>query len=246
MFYIALRMGGEYRYPFPNGSSVSFDRGAFQEMRNYFNQFGLGVKTGIDFPYEATGVVGSTSSARAGNLLDLAIGQYDTYTTLQLAQYVSTIANDGYRVRPHFLKEIRLPNNEDETDLGSVYRSQNTDILNRVDMPKSQIERVQEGFRQVYQAQSGTANQYFSGVDYKPAGKTGTAESFYVDDGTVMTTENRSLIGYAPYDEPEVAFAVIIPYMGKPANQHPINHNIGKGIMDSYFKLKKERDEGKD
>jgi len=246
MFYVALRMGGEYRYPFPNGSSVSFDRSAFQEMRNYFNQFGLGVGTGVDFPFESTGVVGSTSSAQAGNLLDLAIGQYDTYTTLQLAQYVSTIANDGYRVRPHFLKEIRLPNNEEEDNLGTVYRSQNTDVLNRIQMPKSQIERVQEGFRQAYQVPSGTAYQYFTGVEYKPAGKTGTAESFYVDGDTVVKTENRSLIGYAPYDEPEIAFAVIVPYLGKPASQHPINHKIGRGIMDTYFQLKKERDQGKD
>lgn len=244
MFYTALRMGGEYRYPFPDNSSVSFNRGAFQELRNYYNQFGLGVKTGVDFPYEATGVVGDTAKAQAGNLLDLAIGQYDTYTTLQLAQYVSTIANDGYRVRPHFLKEIRMPNSSEDQKVGSVYKSINTDILNRIQMPKSQIDRVQEGFRQVYQTPTGTAYNYFRGVDYKPAGKTGTAESFYFEDGKLLAeTENRSLIGYAPYDEPEIAFAVIIPYLGKPTNQHPINHEIGRGIMDTYFKLKKERDE---
>src|SRR5699024_4093662 len=137
IIYIVLRMGGYYRYPFTNSYSVCCDKGAFQEMRNYYNQFGLGVKTGVDFPYEPTGVVGDTSSARAGNLLDLAIGQYDTYTTMQLAQYVSTIANGGYRVRPHFLKEIRMPNASEDDRLGSVYRSVNTDILNRVQMPKS-------------------------------------------------------------------------------------------------------------
>lgn len=246
MFYIALRMGGEYRNPFPNGSSVSFDRGAFQEMRNYYNQFGLGVQTGVDYPYEAVGVVGDTSKAQAGNLLDLAIGQYDTYTTLQLAQYVSTIANDGYRVRPHFLNEIRLPDASQEDSLGTVYRSQNTDILNRIQMPQSQIDRVQEGFRQAFQSQSGTGYQYYMGADYSPAGKTGTAESVYVDDGTVYETENRSLVGYAPHDEPEVAFAVIVPYLGKVSSQHPINHNIGRGILDTYFDLKKERDQGEE
>lgn len=244
MFYTALRMGGEYRYPFPDNSSVSFDRKAFQNLRNYYNQFGLGVQTGVDFPFEATGVVGDTAKAQAGNLLDLAIGQYDTYTTLQLAQYVSTIANDGYRVRPHFLKEIRMPNSSEDQKVGSIYKSINTDILNRIQMPNSQIERVQEGFRQVYQAPTGTAYDYFKGVDYNPAGKTGTAETVYVEDGKLMgETENRSLVGYAPYDEPEIAFAVIVPYLGKLTKQHPINHTIGKGIMDTYFELKKERDE---
>src|SRR5699024_41531 len=242
MFYIALRMGGDYRYPFPNSSSLqNFNKHkGFQEMRNYYNQFGLGVKTGVDFPYEATGVVGDTSSANAGNLLDLAIGQYDTYTTMQLAQYVSTIANGGYRVRPHFLKEIRMPNASEDDRLGSVYRSVNTDILNRVQMPKSQIERVQEGFRQAYQEPSGTAYSYFTGKDYKPAGKTGTAESVYVEDGTVAETENRSLIGYAPHDEPEVAFAVIVPYLS--SGDYAINNYIGEGILDAYFELKEKRD----
>lgn len=59
---------------------------AFQEIRNHFNQFILGVRTGVDFPYEGTGYVGTTPVA--GNLMDFAIGQYDTYTTMQLAQYI--------------------------------------------------------------------------------------------------------------------------------------------------------------
>src|SRR5699024_2132820 len=135
-----------------------------------------------------------------------------------------TIANGGYRVRPHFLKEIRMPNASGDDRLGSVYRSVNTDILNRVQMPKSQIERVQEGFRQAYQEQSGTAYSYFTGKDYNPAGK----------------TENRSLIGYAPHDEPEVAFAIIAPYLSN--SDYAINNYIGEGILDAYFELKEKRD----
>src|SRR5699024_10836806 len=108
MFYEALRAGGDNRYPFPNNSSTNMSNSeGILTMRNYFNRFGLGVKTGIEFPYEGTGVEGANPAA--GNVLDFAIGQYDTYTTLQLGQYVSTIANDGYRVRPHLVKEIRSP-----------------------------------------------------------------------------------------------------------------------------------------
>src|SRR5699024_12779462 len=109
-----------------------------------------------------------------------------------------------------------------------------------VQMPKSQIERVQEGFRQAYQEQSGTAYSYFTGKDYNPAGKTGTAESVYVEDGTVAKTENRSLIGYAPHDEPEVAFAIIAPYLSN--SDYAINNYIGEGIMDAYLELKERRD----
>src|SRR5699024_12331684 len=104
-FHIALRMGGEFNYQWNKAVNISSE--AFQDMRNYFGQFGLGVKTGIDFPNESSGYIGE--SPDNGKLLDLAIGQFDTYTTLQLAQYVSTIANDGVRVRTHLFKEVRLP-----------------------------------------------------------------------------------------------------------------------------------------
>ena len=233
MFYTALRMGGEYRHPIPKDTKVAFNIQAVQEMRNYFGQFGLGVKTGLDFPFEATGYVGKDPNA--GLLMDLAIGQYDTYTTMQLAQYTATIANDGYRVRPHFLKEVRLPTPY-ENELGSLHQSVNTEVLNRIEMDTSLINRVQEGFRQAFQSTGGTGTSYWVNKDYNPAGKTGTAENdFYPNkkgEPAKVDLENRSLIGYAPFDDPEVAFAVIVPQMGKVSNQHPINHTIGTGVLD--------------
>ncbi|MDY7042753.1 MULTISPECIES: penicillin-binding protein 2 [unclassified Virgibacillus] len=243
MFYIALKMGGENRYPFPNGSKASFNTEAWQKMRNYFQQFGLGVKTGIDFPYESVGFEGDSMN-RAGLLMDFAIGQYDTYTTMQLAQYVSTIANDGYRVRPHFLKEIREPSKSGK-DLGSIYRSENTDILNRVQMDQSYIDRVQEGFRRVFQEPGGTGYGYYHSKDYNAVGKTGTAQNEVYKDGKKLAeTENLSLVGYAPYDEPEMAFAIIAPDTGK-GTSYKINHMIGTRILDAYFDLKEERDKEK-
>ncbi|MEC5422245.1 penicillin-binding protein 2 [Virgibacillus sp. C22-A2] len=240
MFYIAMRMGGEYNYQ--SGKKIAFNRDAVQEMRNYFQQFGLGVKTGIDYPYEATGFVGT--EPKAGNMLDFAIGQYDTFTTMQMAQYVATIANDGYRVRPHFLKEVRNPV-PSENELGPVYRNTNTEVLNKVEMEQSNIDRVQEGFRRVFQETGGTAATYFKGKDYNPAGKTGTAENEVFEDGVKIDTENLSLVGYAPYDEPEIAFAVIAPHTGKVSQRHPIHHKIGERILDTYFDIKEDRDEEK-
>lgn len=234
MFHIAMRMGGEFNYQ--HNKSISFNVNSFQDMRNYYNQFGLGVKTGIDFPYEATGYVGTEQ--RAGNLLDFAIGQYDTYTTLQLAQYVATIANDGYRVRPHFLKEVRHPDDSGD-GLGPVYRRMNTEVLNRVDMDVENIKRVQEGFRQVFQSSGGTGVQYFGNKSYKAAGKTGTAENEIYEDGRKYDTENLALIGYAPHDDPEIAFAIIVPNLGK-GTGNGINHKIGIGILDTYFEMKEE------
>lgn len=248
MFYIGLRMGGEYRHPFPNNAGAKYNKEGAQTMRNYFHQFGLGVSTGIDFPFESTGFVGDADIP--GNLMDLGIGQYDTYTTLQLAQYVSTIANDGIRVQPRLVKEIRNPSKDDE--LGSIYRVNHTKVLNKLDVDQTYIKRVQEGFWKVFNEAGGTGYNYWRGKDYKPAGKTGTAENeVYEQDSNgnyrqVAKTENLALVGYAPYDDPEIAFAVIVPNLGNVRGQYPINHHIGTRLMDTYFEKYSKNASNKD
>ncbi len=247
MFYVALRMGGDYRNPFPNNSSASINTAAWQEMRSYFGQFGLGSHTGIDYPYESVGVVGG-SEAKPGLLMDYAIGQYDTYTIMQLAQYVSTIANNGYRVRPHFVKEIREPI-ASLTELGPLYKSMNTEYMNRIEMSEDYIARVQEGFRQAFQEPGGTAYSYFAGKSYNPAGKTGTAESFYWDneEEKLYETINRSMVGYAPMDNPEIAFAVIVPYIGLHAKEDGnVANKISERILDAYFAIQSDDDTDED
>jgi len=237
MFQIAMRMGGEFNYYYDK--KIAFNREGFQNMRNYFHQFGLGVETGIDLPYEATGYVGNELTADAGNLQDLAIGQFDTYTTLQLAQYVSTIANGGYRMKPHIVKEIREPIPTDE-GLGPVYRTKDPEVLNRIDMSDQELARVQEGMRRVFQGSRGTGVSHWRGKPYNPAGKTGTAENEVYIDSRKIDTENLALVGYAPFDDPEIAFAVIVPHLGKVRGQYPINHRIGTRIMDTYFDAKND------
>lgn len=240
MYYIALRMGGEYRNPFPDQGRPTFNSSAFDEMRSYFHQFGLGVKTGVDFPYEATGVRGNLY--KPGLLMDYAIGQYDTYTTLQMAQYVSTIANDGYRVKPQFVKEVREPTVKEDT-VGSVYKSFNTQVLNRIQMEESEIKRVQDGFAQSFHEPRGTGTRYWASKSYDAVGKTGTAENSIYEDGKKLAdTENLALVGYAPKDDPEIAFAVMVPNTGQVRGQPRVNHNIGTRLMDTYFELKNERE----
>ncbi|MGV2448496.1 UNVERIFIED_CONTAM: penicillin-binding protein, partial [Bacillus sp. ATCC 13368] len=69
-------------------------------LRSYYSQFGLGISTGIELENESTGIR-NTVTNEPGKALDFGIGQYDTYTPLQLVQYISTIANGGYRMKPH-------------------------------------------------------------------------------------------------------------------------------------------------
>lgn len=232
MAYIAMRMGGEYNYQ-PN-KKIRFNREAFQEIRNYFNQFGLGIQTGIDFPFEETGFVGNIDEGGGGKMQHFSIGQFDTYTTMQLAQYVSTIANDGYRMRPHFLKEVREPTRY-EDEVGPLYRKINPEVMNRVEMDIQYIERVQEGFRRVFQERGGTGYNYWRDAPYNPAGKTGTAETEQYENGREYHTQNLTLIGYAPFDDPEVAFAIVAPHLGNIRGQYQINHHIGRRILDTYF-----------
>nr|WP_174494653.1 penicillin-binding protein 2 [Salirhabdus euzebyi] len=239
MFYIAMRMGGEYNYI--KNSTIQFNPDAFRQMRNYFKQFGLGVETGVDLPYEATGYKGSTLGP--GLLMDFSIGQYDTFTALQLSQYISTIANGGYRIRPHLVNEIRNPNSSEE--LGSLYKVVSPEVLNKIDMNDGYLKQVQEGLRQVFQHPDGTADHVFSKAPYNPAGKTGTAENeiYREIDGKIQKVadvENLTLVGYAPFDKPEIAFSVVVPNVGLKAG-NGINLQIGKKILDAYFELKEKR-----
>ncbi|QHN49869.1 penicillin-binding protein 2 [Geobacillus stearothermophilus] len=237
MFKTAIAIGGGVYRPH---APLRINLEAFTTIRHYFSQFGLGVKTGIDLPNELSGFQGQ--STRGGFLLDLAIGQYDMYTPMQLAQYVSTIANGGYRMKPQLVKEIREPS-ADGKKLGRIMKRFEPVVLNRIDMKTEYIKRVQEGFRRVMQEPGGTAYSYFASASYKPAGKTGTAEAFY--DGPIQSrrndpTYNLTLVGYAPYNDPEVSFAVVVPWATQ-GESDGINDRIGRRILDAYFELKAKR-----
>lgn len=242
MFKTAMKIAGVNYRP---GGSLPIKPNDFETLRNYYRQFGLGVKTGIDLPNEADGQIGNDYTP--GKMLDLAIGQFDTYTPLQLAQYVSTIANGGYRMKPQIVKEIREPN-RDGTLSGNVIQPFTPAVLNRLDMKKEYIEQVQEGFRRVYQEPRGTAYIYFGHApysQYRPAGKTGTSQSLYYGPrreywGTM--TNNLTLVGYAPFEDPEVAFSIVVPWAKD--GVYAINKYIGQRILESYFNLKEDRYSG--
>ncbi|GAB2573299.1 peptidoglycan D,D-transpeptidase FtsI family protein [Gracilibacillus alcaliphilus] len=238
MMRIALRISGATYQR--NEPLYNFNFDAFNTFRNYYSQFGLGVSTGVDLPFEANGVIGT--NPLAGNLLDLSFGNYDAYTTLQLAQYVATIANDGYRMRPHLVKEIREPGTGDGMP-GKLIESIDPEVLNRIDMEEKYIERVQEGFRRVFT--SGTAQSHWSSIPYEVAGKTGTAQNPQYVNGEIRDTENLTLVGYSPAEDPEVAFAVVVPKNGTGSNQYPINHEIGKRAIEAYYELKDKTDDEK-
>ncbi|MFJ7979198.1 peptidoglycan D,D-transpeptidase FtsI family protein [Lysinibacillus xylanilyticus] len=237
MFKIAMLINGTpYSYKMP----LRLKDDTFPKMRNNFAQFGLGVKTGIDLPNEFSGVEGPSGPTMGGKTLDLAIGQYDTYTPLQLAQYISTIANGGYRIQPHVVKEVREPSNDGQ-HLGQLVNEIGPTILNRIDNPVEEIDYVKKGLRLVYTGSQGTARAQFANTPYTAAGKTGTAEVVYFGPlkeyyGTETLTFTH--VGFAPYENPEIAYAVVIPWATTGREHLPNNNIIARDALDKYFELK--------
>jgi cell division protein FtsI/penicillin-binding protein 2 len=239
MFEIGMLMAG---CNYPNNCRWTNLKGAYDEVRYSFSQFGLGAETGIDLPSTSTGLAGG--STIAGNLLDLMIGQYDTYTTLQLAQYISTIANDGYRMQPRIVTEVREPVS-DRGELGAVIQKFEPSILNRVDMSDEYISRVQQGLRSVMTR--GTASSRFANKPYQPAGKTGTAQVRVAvgegDNRRLVDGNTQTLVGYAPFNQPEIAFAIVVPNVKLERNggRQGMAQEIASKALDAYFDLKEVR-----
>lgn len=227
-YKIAMMVGGfTYKY----GKELKIDEKAFDTYRNVFYQFGLGVSTGIDYPMEETGYKGTST---AGDLLiNFSIGQYDTYTPIQLSQYISTIANGGSRIKPHFLKQVLDENKEKIYEVSPV-------VLNKVETSDKYMKRVQEGFKKVMS--TGTGRFGYMGSAKKPAGKTGTSESFIDVDGDGVIdyeTISNNFVGYAPYDNPVMSIVVSSPHVQDPnlgTYKSDVNLRVSKKASDIFFK----------
>ncbi|MBY6085135.1 peptidoglycan D,D-transpeptidase FtsI family protein [Priestia flexa] len=236
MFKTVMAMADvQYRY---NGS-LPIKANTFAQLRSYYSQFGLGVSTGIELDNEATGFQGGSSIP--GTALDLAIGQYDTYTPLQVVQYASTIANGGYRIKPQIVKEIRKPTIKEE-EIGGVEYSFETQVLNRITMKQEYIKAVQSGLKRVTQEQGGSGYAAFASAPYNPAGKSGTAQAYEKNPngGDPIAINNSTFIAYAPADNPEVAMAVVVPSAFTPSSPNNITKELARESMDLYFDLKQK------
>ena len=228
MFKTALKLAGS---PYtPNMSLPTDITSAGQKLRKGLNQVGLGVKTGIDLPNETNGQIEPLTD-NPGNYLDLAIGQYDTYTPMQLSQYVSTIGNNGYRVQPHVGLEIRKATNKET--LGPVKEKVKGQVLNKVNNTQNEVNEVQEGFKMAFNEKDGTGYQSFKDTEVPSAGKTGTAEVF--QDGEPRV--NSTYIGYAPIKNPQLAFSIV--YTNQPVPEPWLNGgDLGRDVINYYFKEK--------
>lgn len=236
-FKTAIRLSG---YEYRRGMSLPLVQEAFDKYRNMYHSFGLGVKTEIDLPVESLGY-GATEDKRAGNLLDFVIGQYETYTPIQLSQYISTIANSGSRIQPHLLKEVHK--STEDASIGEVIHQFEPKILNKVETQDVYMQRVREGFYAVINSSGGYGRGYMD-PKYTPSGKTGTSQSFIDtnNDGMIDTeTITSNFIGYAPKDNPKMSITVVSPNSSMPntATDYAslVTMRISKRVTDLYFSI---------
>lgn len=208
MFRIAMKLAGaEYRY----NESLNIDFETFVKtlstIRRDFGELGLGTKTGIDLPNEGDGYKGSNTEA--GLLLDACIGQYDTYTPIQLLQYTATLANNGIKVQPHLLIESFKNDNEGNHITTSSFK---TNIQDDVSNQATAFERIKLGMRACVTRIDGTSHTYWSEKPYAAYCKTGTAEDYSGIGNGTTDYPNHLQIGYisaTENSEPVVAFVSI-------------------------------------
>lgn len=194
----------------------------FNIYRNMLASFGLGVKTEIDLPGEQTGIIGKTIADDL--LLNLAIGQYDTYTPVEVLQYINSLAT-GKRTALSLMQEIKKGE--------EVVVTNESKVLNEIDLDEVYLNRIREGLKLVLS--EGTGRIYVD-KSINAAGKTGTSESFYDSDsdGTVdVATITSTFAGYFPADNPKYSVVVITPN---------ISHNNGPSDTMYYGASKITKD----
>lgn len=216
---------------------IGFKTG-IDNIAKWGSYFGLGRKTGIDLPDEKSGVMSSKESKKElhkgdngeGNwypsdTAQVAIGQFDNnFTPLQLANYISAVANGGKLYKPHIIKRVIKYD-------GSIV-NETEPTFTQIPVKASTINAIKEGMVAVTTSIDGTAKDAFVGLPFQVAGKTGTAQTA----GKNSTHSSNALfVCYAPADKPEIAIAVVVERGAWGSFTAP----IARDIIDAYFGLKK-------
>jgi cell division protein FtsI/penicillin-binding protein 2 len=220
-FNIAIKLTNhKYKY----NMQLNTTNDDFNKLRSTYKEYGLGSITGIDLPNESIGIIGSNTSSDL--LLNLTIGQYDTYTPIELFQYVNTIASLGEKRKPQLMKKIKNIENE-------------YSVIGNVNLDIKYLERLKEAMHLA--TKSGTAKNYINSK-YKPAGKTGTSETFVdTNNDGIMDTKTTSIafLGFAPYDNPKYSLVILAPnlYVSKKYSYKKvyITRYISKSITNFLF-----------
>ena len=219
------------------------DRMGIDNLAKYALHFGLGKKTGIELPNEKDGAVASRETYAKlrkngkigpGDVLNAAIGQGDNnFTPMQIAKYISSIANGGTVVKPTIVKSIlnsdgtEVSREELEKYTNEKVGYQNTD--DGITINSESIAVAKEGMRMAASEAGGTAYNIFKGFNQEVAGKTGSAEAGKDKNGNDLV--NAWFVCFAPYDKPEVAVVVMIENGG----HGNYAAEVARDVLTQYF-----------
>ncbi len=216
------------------------DRMGIDQLAKYANYFGLGGKTGIELPSESSGVLASketkaelhseSPSWNPGDTLNAAIGQGDNeFTPVQMAQYISILANGGNPINVSIVETIRnsdgteVPESEIESYINGKLGIEPI-IQENLDINQEYIDAVLEGMESVTSDSGGTAYVRFKDFGISVGGKTGSAEA---PNGEV----HGWFVGFAPFENPEIAIVVTV----ENGNKGNYTAEVVVDIMEEYF-----------
>ena len=204
-------------------------------LQKWANLFGLGTKTGIDLPYEKEGIMSSIEFKRdkfkdiwrPADTAQVAIGQlYNSFTPLQMACYMSALANGGLYYKPYVTKEVIRYD-------GSIVR-ETIPEMRRIPVDPQNIEAIKEGMIASTTEIDGTATKVFRDFPFQIAGKTGTAETGL--ETSQESSSNSLFVCYAPADDPQIALVVVIEKGVWGSYAAP----VARDILEAYFGLKNQ------
>ena len=183
-------------------------------LTDYYRQFGLGVATGVEVD-DSKGIILDVEDG-TGDTLQIAIGQLNAFTPLQLANYTATLANGGTHYRASLIDKIV------SYDISTVYELSEPEILNEIEMSDSNLNAVKEGMLSV--TEDGTGRLALGDYPIKVGGKTGTSQV----DGKA---DHSVFIAFAPFDNPEIAISVVL----ENGNSGFSAGTVVREILDAYF-----------
>ena len=219
------------------------DRMGIDNLAKYALHFGLGQKTGIELPDEKAGAVASKetyakirngATMGPGDTLNAAIGQGDNnFTPMQIAKYISSIANGGTVVNPTIIKSVlnsdgtEVSREEIENFANEKLGNENTD--DGITISPESIAVAKEGMRMAASEAGGTAYNIFKNFNVEVAGKTGSAEAGKDSNGNDIV--NAWFVCFAPFDNPEVAVVVMIENGG----HGNYAAEVARDVLTQYF-----------
>ncbi len=185
-------------------------------LTDYFKQFGLGVKTGVEVDDSKGILIEPESNNVGGTTLQIAIGQMNAFTPLQAANYVATLANGGTHYRASLINQIV------SYDIGEVYKVIEPEVVNKIKIKDSTLDAVKEGMLSV--TEDGTGRAALGDYPIKVGGKTGTAQVNGAADHSIF-------IAFAPFDNPKIAISVVLENgaSGFAAG------SVVRDMLDAYF-----------